>query len=296
MDSHSEKEVNTLSSNLFGLAASTATYPFAYARVLIQFGHEPLEPVLKKKFGLFGDKVPYYPSIFAYVGHIRREDGFLGLFRGLGWKLSSAFICSTISDSMKEHFKTQHQEKRDENQPPTLNQFLIETSHDTIANCVGLIASQPFQVIMLRSMAQFVGGETKYSGIFAPIQEIYNEQGILGFFSGLVPRLVAEILAVWITNSIIVVLNKYLEDKNVKMYIPVVWRLFVSSRLYPLQLTSNIMAVQGSGLLASVQPHMNQYGSWTECLGDLWRVGEHMRGSNVVFGRRVNLKLQKHYY
>ena len=38
----------------------------------------------------------------------------------------------------------------------------------------------PFQVLAVRAMAQFVGGESKYNGIVAGLKEIYRENGLIG--------------------------------------------------------------------------------------------------------------------
>lgn len=36
------------------------------------------------------------------------------------------------------------------------------------------------QVLAVRAMAQFVGGESKYNGIVAGLKEIYRENGLIG--------------------------------------------------------------------------------------------------------------------
>ena len=46
---------------------------------------------------------------------------------------------------------------------------------------------------MCRTMAQFVGRETKYSNVFGSVGEVYRTNGVVGFFAGVVPRLVGEI-------------------------------------------------------------------------------------------------------
>lgn len=37
-------------------------------------------------------------------------------------------------------------------------------------------------VIMIRTMAQFVGKETEYTGLIQSIKTIYNGEGVEGFF------------------------------------------------------------------------------------------------------------------
>ena len=52
--------------------------------------------------------------------------------------------------------------------------------HETSERMAILVVTQPFQVLAVRCMAQFVGGENKYNGILSGFGEIYRENGILG--------------------------------------------------------------------------------------------------------------------
>jgi len=40
--------------------------------------------------------------------------------------------------------------------------FITDLSRDVVCRTVAIVASQPFTVIAVRMMAQFVGGENKY--------------------------------------------------------------------------------------------------------------------------------------
>ena len=59
-----------------------------------------------------------------------------------------------------------------------------------------------FHVITLRSMVQFIGRESKYCGLCDSIVTIYREEGIVGFFAGLIPRLLGDIISLWLCNSL----------------------------------------------------------------------------------------------
>jgi carrier protein len=58
-----------------------------------------------------------------------------------------------------------------------------------------------------------------YSGIFSSIKEIFHENGILGFFSGVVPRILGEVTSLFIASSLTFVVNSYLvDDQELKKF------------------------------------------------------------------------------
>jgi carrier protein len=58
-----------------------------------------------------------------------------------------------------------------------------------------------------------------YSGIFSSIREIFHENGILGFFSGIVPRILGEIGSAVIASSLTFIVKSYLmNDRDLKKF------------------------------------------------------------------------------
>nr|CAB3264042.1 mitochondrial carrier homolog 2 [Phallusia mammillata] len=76
-----------------GAGMTVLAHPFTYVKVLIQLGHEPLAPVMGRN--MFFRKQLQYPGVFEYMKHIRKTDGFLGLYRGVGPR-----ICANLSTSL----------------------------------------------------------------------------------------------------------------------------------------------------------------------------------------------------
>ena len=66
-------------------------------------------------------------------------------------------------------------------------------------------------------MACFVGKEEDYNGIFSGIVTIFRENGILGFWSGLMPRVLGEAIQIGITAGLTYAINKYV-DNNMKAH------------------------------------------------------------------------------
>lgn len=49
--------------------------------------------------------------------------------------------------------------------------------------------------------------------------EIYKENGILGFFSGLAPRILGDIISILLANTLAYAVNTYIVDEpDMKMY------------------------------------------------------------------------------
>ena len=68
--------------------------------------------------------------------------------------------------------------------------------------------------------------------MFSSCVVIYREEGVFGFFAGLVPRIICDLGALWLANSLIFALNNFLiEDRDVKTYMAAsvkVWHVKVS--------------------------------------------------------------------
>lgn len=249
---------------IFGIGAHAIFHPVACAKVLIQVGYEPISPALSTN--LFGKKVFMYPNIIKYISYIRETDGFRGLYSGLGTRLISNFVNTNVStrvfsvlteteslsnnssssSSLSVHDVMMSTTKRRDEEDAIIS-FLRDTLNETLSRCSGIIVSQPFHVIFVRSVVQFVGREKQYSSILASVYEIWENDGIKGFFSGLVPRLLGEVLTIWLTNILTKVLNIILFDSTVQNkqsnYAATFSNLVVTQITYPFALVSNIMAV-----------------------------------------------------
>ncbi|CAG5126759.1 unnamed protein product [Candidula unifasciata] len=277
-----------------GAAITALLHPFGYAKVLMQVGYEPLLPELTKTFFL-RKEVYVYPNIFKYIGHIKKVDGFAGLYRGVLPRIVAGTLGNLVQYNIQNRIKLSQDkktsketekspEKIDEDFVAWLKAFAKETSEDTVSRCCGVIVSHPFHVIMVRCMVQFIGRETKYDSIFSSIKEIYDRDGILGFFAGLIPRLIGEVIAIWLTSFLTQVINKYMiQEKDLQSYTGAACGLVVSQFTYPFTLVTNIMAVNNCGLIAGEFPHMPVYSSWLDCMRSLSQEGELKRGASAFW-------------
>lgn len=265
--------------------AGSLWHPIEYAKVLIQIGHEPVPPHATKT--LFGRPALALPNVLQYIAYIKRVDGFVGCYRGLGPKLCASTISSITYQKLcvkkaEEGTDAAEDDETAEDRRDTI--FLRDLSRDVVCHTAAIVASQPFTVIALRMMAQFVGGENKYCGVFSSIREIFHENGILGFFSGIVPRILGEIASTVIASTLTFIVNSYLvNDKDLKKFTASSMAFIAGTITYPFQVVSNCMAVNNSGLIAGMPPHMPVYTSWIHCWSHLSHTNQLKRGSSLLF-------------
>jgi len=275
----------------FKLGSSCIFHPFELAKVLMQVGHEPIAPRQTKT--LFGTPKLALPSVFQYCGHIRKRDGVLGLWRGVTPRLLTITLSHYTEAKFNELYPPQEEEDDLDDERLSLEErkekFLRRTARELACKLTCVFLSQPLHVITIRAMAEFIGGEEKYSGgltagIYNGVTNIIQENGILGFWAGFVPRALGELGILGVTAGLTFAVNNYLlDDKDMKSYTRHVASFLAGSLLYPLQVTSSCMTVSRSGLLAGYPPNMPLYTSWTNCASHLRAQSQLKRGSSLFF-------------
>lgn len=176
---------------------------------------------------------------------------------------------------------------------------LKEGAERMVARSVGVIASHPFYVMGLRAIVQFVGRETMYDGMLSAISEIWCQEGIVGFFSGLIPRLTYELSAFCIAHAISslceLLLARYggseeekeKENNQDSQFQVHFFANFVGTFIaYPFQLAATLMAVNNCGLQATQPPAMPVFAGSFDCLSYL-RAHNMMRQGGSIFVRSV---------
>uniref|UniRef100_A0A671M105 Mitochondrial carrier homolog 2-like n=1 Tax=Sinocyclocheilus anshuiensis TaxID=1608454 RepID=A0A671M105_9TELE len=264
---------------LLGSGLTVLSHPLMYIKVLVQVGHEPLPPTLGRN--MFGRQVYQLPGLFAYAKHIIKIDGKSGLFKGLTPRLCAGTIGTIV------HSKVLQDNTLPDFQNKTSSESL--TTKEMIARSCATIVTHPFHVVTLRCMVQFIGREAKYSGVFDSIVTIYREEGILGFFAGLIPRLLGDVLSLWICNMLAHFINTYAIDDStshtgeIKNCSQAVTGFFASMLTYPFVLVSNLMAVNNCGLAGGLPPYAAIYPNWLHCWSHLSREGNMSRGNSLFF-------------
>ncbi|XP_027869313.1 mitochondrial carrier homolog 1 isoform X2 [Xiphophorus couchianus] len=290
---------------LLGATVTTITHPLLYVKLLIQVagptdriyrdetfevGHEPLPPAVGST--MLGRPVLYLPGFFSYAQYVLRVDGKLGLFRGLSPRIASSTISTLVRGKIEWRVL---QSKKDEHQN-SFRKLVQETSHDMIFRCLSRVATHPFHVMSVRCMAQFVGRETKYSGVFSCIMTIFKEEGLSGFYTGFVPHVLGEVLFLWCCNLLAYLINTYAVDHSfsqastLRNYTKFVMSITLRVLTYPFTLVADVMAVNNCGLAAGLPPRFPVFTSWLHCWNHLSTECQLFRGSRLFF-RRVPVTL-----
>ncbi|XP_075411297.1 mitochondrial carrier homolog 1 isoform X1 [Tenrec ecaudatus] len=293
-----------------GAGVTALSHPLLYVKLLIQVGHEPMPPTIGTN--VLGRKVLYLPSFFTYAKYIVQVDGKIGLFRGLSPRLMSNALSTVTRGSMKKVFPPDEMEQvsNKDDMKTSLKKVVKETSYEMMMQCVSRMLAHPLHVISMRCMVQFVGREAKYSGVLSSIGKIFKEEGLLGFFVGLIPHLLGDVVFLWGCNLLAHFINAYLVDDSVsdtpgglgndqnpgsqfsqalaiRSYTKFVMGIAVSMLTYPFLLVGDLMAVNNCGLQAGLPPYSPVFKSWIHCWKYLSMQGQLFRGSSLLF-RRVS--------
>lgn len=291
------------------LVGGTITlYPFTLVRTLIQVGIEPIKPRIHTSY--FGTKSLAYPGLVTYARHIVKVDGLSGLLRGVVPYVTYSVLVQASTDvlrlpvdkvvrgSMDLVLTRQPDVPDNEDGVQTFNhavrRYFRKFCVSSIVGIVSCTLFHPMKVIAVRAMVQFDGKETTYSliNIISAFKEIYSNEGICGFFAGLVPLLIARVGGAFLQNFFSMLLEQamhyWVPDGIHESYraFQQVFATFIAGHImYPYQLVSTMMIVNGSGLKAS-QFGVEPFDSWSSCYSYLSHHGIRYRGSNIIFSRK----------
>lgn len=128
----------------------------------------------------------YYSGIGSSLCTIVRDEGFIGLYRGLGATLLQVAPSLAINYCAYETLRSHWLTYRPERQSPTVTMSLL------CGSCAGLISSTvtfPLDLTRRRMQLQGQHGKlAKYTSYPDVFRQIYARRGMAGFYSGIVPE------------------------------------------------------------------------------------------------------------
>lgn len=286
-------------------------HPVRYIQLLIQLGHEPVQPQRRFSF-VFQRYMYYYPGLLGYARTIVNEEGWKGLYRGAGCVLVENIVgmyaanvlypsVRSLVNKIPLPFKSRDPAgdvpDTDPNYAETWPSILTRASrsflYGTLTNCSVQLIVHPFHVISTRNMAQFIGKENVYKGLWPSAKEIYQCEGLKGFYAGIIPALIGQVIsclihsALWLMFEVIIAnVSMKLAKVSIRTVVAMPLLAYIPrSYTYPFFLLTNIMAVNDTPLKAGSPPMMPVFSGWRDGYRYLRNTGSLYRGSVVIFSR-----------
>lgn len=266
------------------MAGSIVVHPLTFSRILIQLGWEPEPP--KLGYNLFRRPKLFYPNMFSHIGCVRDQVGGMVSLWGTGLlaKLASQAVRELTLRGVEKVSGGAGGEKNWELRAGSLQQLAQRCCYSSVSRSVAVVASYPLHAVMVRQMAAAVCHDAVYQGgIFSVIREIFNEEGLPGFFRGVTVAIVGDLLALWGVSFIAYAFNEYVfADRvppDVKQVSPMLASFLVTSWTYRYGVVSTNLCIRASpGLSLSVP-----YSSSAECWQALKLSGGLNRGDSMFF-------------
>lgn len=288
----------------------TPIYPARYVQRLIQLGYEPVPPRRIFSF-LFQQHLYYYPGLFGYMRAIARDEGWFALYRGVGTLLALDIVELTAATVVRPVIRSAVQKiplpftssesgdvpDTDPNYKHSLPSILTRGTRrfvmSLVSKSVVQLVAHPFHVISVRTMAQLIGKENIYRGVWHSCKEIYRTEGLGGFYAGLAPALLGHLCVCVIHSSLWLMFEIIVANISSDIFKIMTWSVVAMPIMgyipgtysYPFFLMSNMMAVNGSALVAARPPRVPIFTGWLDCYTHLKSTGNLYRGSAVLFSR-----------
>ncbi|KAM3718341.1 Mitochondrial carrier [Dirofilaria immitis] len=287
-----------------------AVYPLTHVKVLFQLGYEPF-PLTSGKFLWFFREGYFLPNGIKYAKGMYNRHGLHKLYAGIDASIISQITSASV-DLMTNIYIDRHypeiggkpinidKEESEMSDMESFRRVLRFAIRESISRTVAVIISRPFTVIMIRQIAQIVGGELKYHNVLSSLRLVGIEEGPKGLFSGLIPQLIAEYLSIWGVHFVLYGIERITlraqqdairsnnkEGENLvvstRKMLHLIAPVFVNSFTYPFQVVSTVMAVAGSGLLISLLPYSPPFSLWQDAYDYLLPVNGLKRGSRIFW-------------
>ncbi|TLD23928.1 hypothetical protein PspLS_06597 [Pyricularia sp. CBS 133598] len=160
-----------------------------------------------------------YPSMWAGAARVWREEGPRGFYRGLGISLlgvSHGAVQFAVYEPAKRLYVARRSRGRQDGTTSAAargDSIMTNEATLVISTAAKLFAgavTYPYQV--LRSRLQNYDAENRFGrGIVGVATRLWREEGVRGFYRGLVPGVVRVLPATWVT---------FLVYENTKYYLP----------------------------------------------------------------------------
>ncbi|XP_031274010.1 mitochondrial substrate carrier family protein B-like isoform X2 [Pistacia vera] len=158
-----------LGGGLAGITAASATYPLDLVRTRLAAQ----------------TNVIYYRGIWHALQTICREEGVLGLYKGLGATLLGVGPSIAISFSVYETLRSFWQSQR-----PRDSTVLVSLACGSLSGIASSTATFPLDLVRRRKQLEGVGGRARVytTGLFGIFRHIIQTEGFRGMYRGILPE------------------------------------------------------------------------------------------------------------
>ncbi|XP_020236328.1 mitochondrial substrate carrier family protein B [Cajanus cajan] len=161
--------VHFVGGGLSGVTAATATYPLDLVRTRLAAQRSSI----------------YYRGISHAFNTICREEGFLGLYKGLGATLLGVGPNIAISFSVYEGLRSFWQSRR-----PDDSTVMISLACGSLSGVAASTATFPLDLVRRRMQLEGAGGRARVynSSLFGTFRHIIQNEGARGLYRGILPE------------------------------------------------------------------------------------------------------------
>ncbi|XP_008240223.1 PREDICTED: mitochondrial substrate carrier family protein B [Prunus mume] len=161
--------VHFLGGGMAGLTAASATYPLDLVRTRLAAQRNAL----------------YYRGIGHAFHTICREEGFLGLYKGLGATLLGVGPSIAISFSVYEALRSFWQSER-----PNDSTVMVSLACGSLSGIASSTATFPLDLVRRRMQLEGAGGRARIynTGLVGTFKHIIRTEGLRGLYRGILPE------------------------------------------------------------------------------------------------------------
>ncbi|XP_054780074.1 uncharacterized protein LOC129287851 [Prosopis cineraria] len=165
----SEPFVHFLGGGLAGITSASATYPLDLVRTRLAAQRSAM----------------YYRGISHAFGTICREEGFLGLYKGLGATLMGVGPSIAISFSVYETLRSFWQSHR-----PNDSTVMVSLACGSLSGIASSTATFPLDLVRRRMQLEGAAGRARVykTGLFGTFGYIFRTEGLRGLYRGILPE------------------------------------------------------------------------------------------------------------
>ncbi|KAA0050390.1 mitochondrial substrate carrier family protein B isoform X1 [Cucumis melo var. makuwa] len=190
--------VHFLGGGLAGITAASSTYPLDLVRTRLAAQ----------------TNVIYYKGILHTLRTICRDEGVLGLYKGLGATLLGVGPNIAISFSVYESLRSFWQSRR-----PHDSTVLVSLTCGSLSGIASSTATFPLDLVRRRKQLEGAGGRARVytTGLVGVFRHILRTEGFRGFYRGILPEYYKVVPGVGICFMTYETLKSLLADANSRL-------------------------------------------------------------------------------